>query len=502
MAECKCFPRGSDRAWQAQYLTHQDLKRLSMNPNKDSTFAYQAVYRYLVELIEAASPEGEQKLPSLRQLAQRLNVSVSTTKYAYSLLEDQGRIYARPKLAYYTRAMPSALLNEGSPNLLDNVFSNARQPGMLALSSDAPAMLLSLENPLLMTERELTRQYPRSHAPLYQPFGETELRSVLADRYTRSTRCYWRAEHVYIGSDLRSVLDLSLEALKLTGTVALVESPCSWAILRQLHAAKIRVIEVPLDDDGRFDLLKVQALLQREPIALAVLSSTVNIPHGSLMPAEDKQVICRWLAERRIWLFENDCYGEFSFVPAAARYRDFADPERLLVFSTFDKIIGSEAPYGFVLSRFQGPELHRLFLERAFRLSPIRQKAIAKLYTTRRIDQHTQMLRSMLIDRMQRMKAMLHEHTEGQLRIVAPQGGAAFWIEATRPVNMRRVFERLLAKRIVIAPGEIFSQQGAWQHHLRLSYTIDWSKDITHALKMLTQAIQDEGSMAGAQLMP
>ena len=109
MAECKCFPRGSDRAWQAQYLTHQDLKRLSMNPNKDSTFAYQAVYRYLVELIEAASPEGEQKLPSLRQLAQRLNVSVSTTKYAYSLLEDQGRIYARPKLGYYTRAMPSAV---------------------------------------------------------------------------------------------------------------------------------------------------------------------------------------------------------------------------------------------------------------------------------------------------------------------------------------------------------------------------------------------------------
>ncbi|WP_285419515.1 PLP-dependent aminotransferase family protein [Pseudomonas sp. efr-133-TYG-5] len=463
-----------------------------MNPSKDSTFTYQAVYRYLVELIEAASPEGEQKLPSLRQLAQRLNVSVSTTKYAYSLLEDQGRIYARPKLGYYTRAMPSALVSEGSPNLLDSVFASARQPGMLALSSDAPAMLLSLENPLLMTERELARQYPRSHAPLYQPFGENELRSVLADRYTHSTRCYWRAEHVYIGSDLRSVLELSLEALQLTGTVALVESPCSWAILRQLHAAKIRVIEVPLADDGRFDLPQLQQLLQREPISLAVLSSTVNIPHGSLMPAEDKKQICRWLAERRIWLFENDSYGEFCFEPGATRYRDFADPERLVVFSTFDKIIGSEAPYGYVLSRFQGPELHRLFLERAFRLSPIRQKAIARLFTTRRIDQHTQMLRSLLIGRMHSMQELLHEHTEGQLRILAPLGGAAFWVEATRPVNMRRVFERLLAKRIVIAPGEIFSQQGAWQHHLRLSYTIDWSKDITHALKMLTQAIQDE----------
>ncbi|PAU62737.1 GntR family transcriptional regulator [Pseudomonas sp. PICF141] len=470
----------------------QELQQVSLDTSKDASFAYQAVYRYLVELIETANSEREQKLPSLRQLARRLNVSVSTTKYAYSLLEDEGRIYAKPKFGYFTKAMPAPLLNEGSPNLLDNVFSNARQPGMLALSSDAPAMLLSLENPLLMMERELARQYPRSHAPLYQPFGEPELRSALADRYTSSTHCYWQAEHVYIGSDLRSVLELSLSALNLGGTVALVESPCSWAILRQLQAAKIRVIEVPLGEDGRFNLPALNELLRREPIRLAVLSSTINIPQGNLMPAQDKQQICRWLAERDIWLFENDSYGEFYFSPQPARYRDFADPEKLLVFSTFDKIIGSEAPYGYVLCRRHGLQLHRLFLERAFRLSPIRQKAIAKLFSSKRIDQHLMVLRAMLLDRMKRMKALLEEHGDGQLRIVAPQGGATFWLEARHSVDMRRVFERLLAQRIVIAPGEIFSQQGAWRHHVRLSYTLDWSKDIPLALKKLAQAINDE----------
>lgn len=465
---------------------------MNLVTTKDASFAYQAVYRYLVELIETANSEREQKLPSLRQLARRLNVSVSTTKYAYSLLEDEGRIYAKPKFGYFTKAMPAPLLNEGSPNLLDSVFSNARQPGMLALSSDAPAMLLSLENPLLMMERELARQYPRSHAPLYQPFGEPELRGALADRYTRSTHSYWQAEHVFIGSDLRSVLELSLSALNLGGTVALVESPCSWAILRQLQAAKIRVIEVPLGEDGRFDLSTLSELLRREPIRLAVLSSTVNIPQGKLMPAQDKQQICRWLAERDVWLFENDSYGEFYFSPKPVRYRDFADPEKLLVFSTFDKIIGSEAPYGYVLCRRHGPQLHRLFLERAFRLSPIRQKAIAKLFSSKRIDQHLMVLRAMLLDRMKRMEALLEAHGDGQLRVVAPQGGATFWLEARHSVDMRRVFERLLAQRIVIAPGEIFSQQGAWRHHVRLSYTLDWSKDIPLALKKLAQAISEE----------
>ncbi|MEG0248308.1 MAG: GntR family transcriptional regulator, partial [Pseudomonas sp.] len=54
-------------------------------------FTYQAVYRYLLGCIEAAPSNVEQRMPSLRQLARQLGVSVSSTKYAYALLEDEGR---------------------------------------------------------------------------------------------------------------------------------------------------------------------------------------------------------------------------------------------------------------------------------------------------------------------------------------------------------------------------------------------------------------------------
>ncbi|ONH51443.1 DNA-binding transcriptional regulator, MocR family, contains an aminotransferase domain [Pseudomonas cedrina] len=457
---------------------------------KDTAFAYQAVYRYLVEWIEASPAQGDRRLPSLRQLAQRLGVSVSTTKYAYALLEDEGRIYAKPKLGYFTRSIPPPPSTDHSPSLIDQVFASARQPGMLALSSDAPALLLSLENPLLLMERELARHYPRSLTPLYLPFGEPELRAALAERYTRSADCYWQADEVFIGADLHSVLEVSLNALDLAGTVALVESPCSWAILRQLQAANIRVIELPLGADGRFDLHALYERLTHEPIALAVLSSTVNIPHGSRMPDEDKRQICQWLAEREIWLFENDTYGELYFASQPARYRDFAALHRLVVFSSFDKVIGAEAPYGYLLCRGHGPQLQRLFLERAFRLSPIRQKAIAKLFTSRRIDTHLHKLRALLQDCMARMKGLLDQHGNGAFHAMIPQGGACFWLEATQPVDMQRVFERLLAERIVIAPGELFSQQGAWRQHVRLSFTLDWSKDIVRAVAQLGQAIR------------
>ncbi|MNG89563.1 putative HTH-type transcriptional regulator YdcR [compost metagenome] len=459
-------------------------------PPESAGFAYQAVYRYLVAWIEASPSAPERRLPSLRELAQRLRVSVSTTKYAYALLEDEGRIQARPRQGYFTCVSRPVIGNDGALDLLDRVFASARRPGMLALSSDAPALLRSMEQPLLMLERELTRQYPQSRAPLYQPFGEPELRAVLADRYTRSAHDCWHAEQVFVGSDLPGILPLALRALALEGQVALVESPCSWAVLRQLEAAGMTILEVPLGADGRFDLAQFHRLLCSAPVSLAVLSSATNVPQGGLMPAADKQQICRWLAERGVWLFENDSYGELCFDRAPARYRDHADPQRLVVFSTFDKLIGSEAPYGYLLCRQYTERLQVQFLARGFRLSPIRQKAIARLFRSRRIDQHLRRLRSDLSERMQHMQALLQAHCRDQLHIAPASGAACLWLEATRPVDMRRVFERLLGQGIVIAPGEIFSRQGLWRSHLRLSFTLDWSDDIALALQRLTNAIK------------
>ena len=210
------------------------------------------------------------------------------------------------------------------------------------------------------------------------------------------------------------------------------------------------------------------------------------------MPAADKQQICRWLTEHAVWLFENDGYGELCFHASAPRYRDFADPDRLLVFSTLDKLIGAEAPFGYLLCRQHNERLQQLFLERAFRLSPIRQKAIARLFTSRRVELHVQRLRPMLRQRLQQLRALLDVYGQGCLRIAEPQGGASLWLQATRPVDMRRVFERLLAQGIVIAPGELFSQCGLWRSHLRLCCTVDWSKNIASALQCLVEAIQAE----------
>lgn len=59
-------------------------------------FAYHTVYRYLVGLINDAPGDTAKRLPSLRQLALRLKVSVSTVQNACHYWKKKGGSTRRP----------------------------------------------------------------------------------------------------------------------------------------------------------------------------------------------------------------------------------------------------------------------------------------------------------------------------------------------------------------------------------------------------------------------
>ncbi|MFZ3282796.1 PLP-dependent aminotransferase family protein [Pseudomonas sp.] len=460
-----------------------------MKATRETDFVYQAVYRYLTQLISEVGRNSAVRLPSLRQLAERLNVSISTVQYAYSLLEKEGRVYSIAKSGYYAQALPTVdLLGNGS-DLLETVYINARRPGMCVLSADDPASLQPLDSPLLMLERELLRQYPRQSQWLVQPCGDLELRTVLAARYTSSTVNSWQADDVYIGADLRGVLEILISVLELRRTTVVVESPCDWVILRLLEAAGVRVIELPMLTEGVIDLQQLESLLRSEPVRLVLLSAVLSMPRGSLMPVATRQAIAHLLGSHGIWVLENDCYSELDESGDAQRLRDWLDPDRLLVFSTFEKFIGAEAPFGFVLSRHWRSELQRHFLLRAFRLSPIRQKAVARLLGGGRLDQHLAILRRMLKERRTQLIQLLRERGDA-LQIVEPQGGATVWVRSLRPVDMGNVFQRLLRQQIIIAPGELFSLQGLHAHHLRLSPLEHGDHDLASVVGLLGDALR------------
>ncbi|WP_448651366.1 aminotransferase-like domain-containing protein [Pseudomonas fluorescens] len=457
---------------------------------RQADFAYQAVYRYMINLINEVSTDTRVKLPSLRQLSLRLNVSISTIQYAYSLLEKEGRVYSVAKSGYYAWPLAGHPLMLPSGDLLERLYIAARRPGMVVLSADEPALLASLDTTLLRFERELVRQYPRPLQSWSQPCGVWELRAALAARYTSSPNRCWHADDVYIGADLRGVLEILIDVLGLRGSTVVVESPCDWLILRLLQDAGVRIIELPWAHDGSLDLAALEGVLREEAVQLVLLSSAVSLPSGVAIRLRDRLEVARLLDQYGCWLLENDTYSELDFQSPQTALRDLVNPDRLVVFSSFEKMLGPEAPYGYVLSRHMSSELQRQFLLRSFRLSSIRQRAIARLYQSGQIDQHLSALRQLLREQASEMSLRLDHHLGDQVTYRMPGGGATFWLGSTHAVDMRQVFQHLLARQVVVAPGELFSLGGLHHQHVRVSHTFHGQPNLEIALAALGEALR------------
>ena len=463
---------------------------MKLRGERQADFAYQAIYRYMINLIHEVSLETPVKLPSLRQLSTRLKVSISTIQYAYSILEKEGRIYSVAKSGYFAWPVAANAQMPTSADLLERLYAAARRPAMVVLSGDEPALLGSLDGALLTLERQLIRRYPHHLQTRSQPCGVWELRAALAARYTASPTHCWQADEVYVGADLRGVLEILIDALGLKGTAVVVESPCDYLVLRLLQGAGVQVIEIPWGADGRFDLTTFEHLLRHEPVHLVLLSSGVSMPSGNVMSLQERLQVAHLLDRSGCWLLENDTFGELSFLPSPTALRHLVNPERLVVFSSLEKILGPEAPFGFVLSRQLSCELQRQFLLRAFRLSSIRQRAIARLYDSGRFDEHLQALRQRLHEQAQAMSHRLDTRLEGRVSYRMPVAGASFWLQSTARVDMHQVFQRMLTQQVVIAPGELFSLSGLHHQHMRLSHAFSGHPNLDIALDTLAGALQ------------
>ncbi|MFG0634787.1 aminotransferase class I/II-fold pyridoxal phosphate-dependent enzyme [Pseudomonas sp. xss_2] len=450
-----------------------------MSRSTRGEFAYQTVYRYLQRLIGEADPNGEGRLPSLRDLARRLRVSLATVQSAYSLLEHEGRVRSVPKSGYFVRA---CLKGEGQGA---STHSQALSALELPLSSS-----MALERALLVQERRLSRQSER-HSEPRRAVGGALLRNALAVRYTRSSQHCWSAEDVHLATDVQSLLETLLGALHLRGATALVATPCCWRLLRGLQQAGLRVLEVPLDAECGLDLDIFARLLAREPVRLVVMPACLSLPTGRLLSELEQRKIAALLAEHPAWLLENDLDTELCFAaPANRRLRDWLDPKGVLVLGSLAAAVGAEAPYAFVLCRHAG--VAEKFSQRGFLLPPLRQQALAQLYIKGEVDAHLEPLRLEREARMQLLCQQAQLHLGKRVVFCMPQGGQALWVRLHQPLAGNRAIEVLAGSDLLVVPGDRFSLQGRFHQYLLLIWQGTEVKSLPHALHLLGCALQEQ----------
>ncbi|MBV4491304.1 GntR family transcriptional regulator [Pseudomonas oryzicola] len=432
-------------------------------------FAYRKVYRYLIALIDEAPDAGPCRLPSLRALSRQLRVSLATVQSAYNLLEEEGRVRCLPRSGYFIQGAAKG------------------EAASMPTQAPLPAQP-TLERALFSHERRLARQ--RMHgATAWAEVGSARLRLALAQRYTRSSSQYWRAEDVQLAPDVPALLETLLAALALRGGTVLVHAPCCPQVLRALARASMRVLEVPADPRGNPDLRAVARLLGSEPVCMMVMPSCLGMPQGRVVAPHYQRQLGQLLARHPVWLLENDLDSEHCYSgPPSQRLRDWADPRWLLVMGAFEAVVGAEAPYAYVL----GPDglLAGAFAERAFRLAPLRLQALAQMLGKREAEAQLVRLRSGLQRRVQCLAHALELQFGERVVLETPEGGQALWVRFRQPLAWEGIAAALAGSALHALPGTHFSLQGRYQQYLALVWMGEHTEALQQAVVRLAQALE------------
>lgn len=96
---------------------------------KSSLPIYEQITRQIKEGILNHSLQPDEMLPSIRQLAKELQISVITTKRAYEDLEAEGMIYSVPQKGFYVSPNKVEILKEKRLKLIEESISRAIKEG-------------------------------------------------------------------------------------------------------------------------------------------------------------------------------------------------------------------------------------------------------------------------------------------------------------------------------------------------------------------------------------
>lgn len=436
------------------------------------------IVRQLAQRIDDGVLLPGARLPSVRQLAARLEVSVHTVLVALERLTGLGYVASRPGAGYFVLPRPGTRApGEGTafapPAALATTTAGFTHQ---ALSSDAT--LLQAGSGYLprhwyedaIAPATLARSLRESaEAAVVPPVaGLPALREQLAQRLARR-QIPATAAQVVTTFGASQALQLAARVLAVPGDVVLVDDPGYFLLQGQLAALGLRVLGVPRDAEGPDLEAFAQLAAEYRPRAFFTQTLLHNPTGTNTSPARSHRLLN--LAEAfDLVLVEDDVYGDLAG-DAHVRLAQIDGLRRVVSVGSFSKVLSPSLRVGWLAA--PAPLVQRvveLKLMDVLSGSTLEEALVAEVLRSGRFHRHVLRLR----ERLARSRAAaIAALARCGLRLDgAPGEGVFLWAGLPPGVDAEALVAAAQREGIVIAAGTLFSRRGEGRDRLRLNATV------------------------------
>lgn len=410
---------------------------------------------------------GGARLPSVRECAQRHQVSPSTVVAAYDRLLAQGLIEARPQRGFFVRGIPESTTPSPLPThparRPERIALNATNllRGMLQPQGAQPmpglgTLPVDWLDPQMLSQALKKVCGPASQARALEygdPAGDLRLRQALSIKL-QDHGVSAEPQQIVTTLGATQALDIITRTLARPGDSVLVDEP-GWSIeFARLHALGLRLLPVPRREDGP-DLTVMERLIRAQPAdqrpRLYVTVSVLHNPTGHSLSLQAAHRVLQLAQQHDFMILEDDSYSHLA--PAHLPRLSALDAlDRTLYVSGFSKILTPNWRVGFMAApRTWVDRLIDTKILTSLTTPNLTEQALAHCLEQGALRRHTQRVIQKL-DQARSRAVKLAEHHGG--RFVFPPSGLFGWLDVG--TDTERLAQRMLDEGWLMAPGALF----------------------------------------------
>jgi len=435
------------------------------------------VYDHLLSRIERGEWKAHDKLPSVRLLAEEMNVHRLTVFKVYQILKENGKVYVKDKSGYYVHPGSSGTIP--ARHLDYPIVSSYVRKNHLSEIHQVPAVYQfskALIDPNLLPNLYLSEYvkkvfdlYPKALNTYSELQGDLELREYLAHYFLKRHQLDLSAEDLLITSGSQQAINLIAKVLVKPMDAVLIERPTYSAAIDIFGEQGARIIAADIHPGG-YDLEQVERLMAQYKPRLFYINPTFHTPTGYTVPAEQRKRLVELAEQYRCMLVEDDTMYDIYFgkEPPAPVF-SYDTEGRVIYIRGYSKYVAPGLRIAAVASR--SPLMKSLITAKSLtdNGSPlVNQKLFLHYYSSQRLQQHLEKLRIAL----QIRKDIMEEELAGTgWKWTSPKGGLNLWVKLPDSVPMDALLAASIDHQLSFVPGSIcdpLREMNAW---VRLSFS-------------------------------
>ncbi|KMP96069.1 PLP-dependent aminotransferase family protein [Bacillus cereus] len=449
------------------------MKELIFNINRKSKHPmYQQVYQYIRTQILSGKLEQGKKLPSIRQLANQLEVSRNTTQVAYEQLQSEGYIRSENKKGFFIEAITSDETLNFEP--IREQHHETNHTTMKTI--DFKIGTVDQENFPLKKWRMITNKTLKDSSMFSygEKQGDIKLRKALADYLFQSRGVTTSAEQIIIGSSTQHLLLILSLMLKQDYHYIAVEDP-GYNVARELFVLQSFIIDpIPVKERG----IQVDSLL-KSTSRLLYVTPTHHFPYGVTIPVNERLKLIGWAKKVEGYIIEDDYDSEFRYIHQPIPSLQSLDSnDRVVYLGTFSKALLPSIRVSYmVLPRRLINEYKKILPLLEQTSSSIHQRTLATFMNEGYWYSHLRKMKALYKRKMNLLNKELTKHFKEYVRIKGGSSGIFVIIEVKTKMSEEMLIGRAHDHGIIVYPcSKYFSEYLPEYPHIQLGFG-DLSED-------------------------